>query len=53
MIIPDTGIATFFIPLKELLLSIPPLPELEQAGIFRLFSAIGRALKLNTFIKTN
>ena len=51
LVVPDTGIQTFFIPLKELLLSIPPLPELEKAGVFRLFSAIGRALKLNTFIK--
>lgn len=51
LIVPDTGIITFFIPLKELLLSIPPLPDLEKAGIFRLFTGIGKALALDTAFK--
>lgn len=56
-IIPDTGIQTFFIPLKELLLSIPPLPDLQNFGIFRLFECIVKAFglssRLDAFIKLN
>jgi hypothetical protein len=51
LLVPDTGFATLFIPLKELLLSIPPLPQLEKAGIFRLFSGIGKAFGLPTAIQ--
>jgi hypothetical protein len=56
-IIPDTGFPTFFIPLKELLLKIPPLPSLIEYGVFKLFDSILDALKLSTsfkrFIKIN
>lgn len=39
-IIPETGILTLFIPVRELLMKIPPLKVFEERGIFRLFSAI-------------
>ena len=39
-IIPETGFPTLFIPLRELLMSIPPLQTFEDRGIFRLFSSI-------------
>jgi hypothetical protein len=56
-IVPDTGIQTFFIPLKELLLKIPPLPSLEKFGIFRLIECIidafGITPALKGFIKFN
>lgn len=48
-IIPDTGFPTLFIPVKELLLKIPPLPQLEEAGIFRFFSAITSIFYYPTF----
>lgn len=57
LIIPDTGFPTFFIPLKELLLQIPPLPALEEYGVFRLFECIvnsfGVKPALEGFIKFN
>ncbi len=37
IVVPDTGILTLFIPLKELLLSIPPLPKLRNNGVFNIF----------------
>jgi hypothetical protein len=56
-LVPDTGIQTFFIPLKELLLQIPPLPTLERYGIFRLieciFKSFGISPALEGFIKFN
>jgi hypothetical protein len=56
-VVPDTGIQTFFIPIKELLLKIPPLPSLEKYGIFRLFECIGESFKISSslqgFIKLN
>jgi hypothetical protein len=39
-IIPETGFLTLFIPLRELLMSIPPLKTFEARGIFRLFTNI-------------
>ena len=39
-IIPETGFPTLFIPLRELLMKIPPLKKFEERGIFRLFSSI-------------
>ena len=39
-IIPETGIQTFFIPVRELLMKIPPLKKFETRGIFRLFTNI-------------
>ena len=50
-IVPDTGIATLFIPLKELLLKIPPLPDLKKYGVFDLFDRIIRAFGLEPFLK--
>lgn len=37
IIIPATGFATLFIPIRELLLAIPPLPQLSDRGVFRFF----------------
>jgi hypothetical protein len=51
-IIPDTGIATLFIPIKELLLKIPPLPQLEEYGVFRLIENINNAFGLSSFLQT-
>jgi len=39
-IIPETGFPTLFIPLRELLMAIPPLRTFEERGIFRLFTNI-------------
>lgn len=39
-IIPETGFPTLFIPLRELLMKIPPLKKFEERGIFRLFTSI-------------
>ena len=56
-VIPETGFATFFIPLRELLLQIPPLPQLQDYGIFRLIGKLFEIFKINgmfrKFIKTN
>lgn len=56
-IVPDTGIQTFFIPLKELLLQIPPLPDLEKFGVFRLIECVVKSFgikpALQGFIKFN
>lgn len=38
-IIPETGFPTLFIPLRELLMQIPPLQTFEDRGIFRIFSS--------------
>ena len=48
-IIPDTGFPTLFIPIKELLLKIYPLPELEKAGIFKFFNGIISVFYFPTF----
>lgn len=57
ILVPDTGIVTFFIPIKEILLAIPPLPTLERYGIFRLieciFNSFGIKPALESFIKFN
>ena len=39
-IIPETGFPTLFIPVRELLMQIPPLKRFEDRGIFRLFTGI-------------
>lgn len=36
-VIPATGFETLFIPIRELLLAIPPLPLLINKGVFRMF----------------
>jgi hypothetical protein len=38
-IIPPTGIATLFIPIREMLMSIPPLQELKDKGVFDLYNS--------------
>lgn len=50
-IIPETGIQTLFIPIRELLLKIPPLPELDKYGVFKLLDGIFNALGLSTIFK--
>lgn len=39
-IIPETGFATLFIPVRELLLAIPPFPALINKGIFKFYGSI-------------
>jgi len=39
-IIPETGIATLFIPVRELLLKIPPFPDLIKYGVIKLMDDI-------------
>ena len=58
IIIPETGFATLFIPVRELLLAIPPLPALINKGIFKFYSSIfsvfglsGNDSSLSTFSK--
>lgn len=36
-VIPETGGKTLFIPIRELLLAIPPLPLLINKGVFKMF----------------
>lgn len=48
-IIPPTGFATLFIPIREILLKIPPLPSLINYGVFKLFDRIINALGLSSF----
>jgi hypothetical protein len=56
-LVPDTGFPTFFIPIKEILLAIPPLPTLERYGIFRLIECVVKSFgikpALEGFIKFN
>jgi hypothetical protein len=40
LIIPETGFATLFIPVRELLLAIPPIPALINRGIFKFYESI-------------
>ncbi len=48
-IVPPTGFATLFIPIREILLKIPPLPWLIDYGIFRLIEKLIKALSLTSF----
>ncbi len=50
-IIPETGLPTFFIPIRELLLMIPPLPELTEYGVFRFIEALFKAFGLSSSIE--
>jgi hypothetical protein len=45
-IIPPTGFATLFIPIREMLMSIPPMQALKDRGIFDLY---GSAFKMFGF----
>ncbi len=48
-VIPPTGFATLFIPIRELLLQIYPLPPLINRGVFRLYD---RVLEILSFKET-
>lgn len=50
-IIPETGFPTLFIPIRELLMKIPPLQTFEDRGIFRIFSSTIEFLGMNTSFK--
>lgn len=39
-IIPPTGFETLFIPVRELLLAIPPIPDFKSRGVFDVFDKI-------------
>ncbi len=39
-IIPETGFQTLFIPARELLLAIPPIPDFRSRGVFDVFDRI-------------
>jgi hypothetical protein len=39
-IIPPTGFETLFIPVRELLLAIPPIPDFKSKGVFDIFDRI-------------
>jgi hypothetical protein len=43
-VIPETGFATLFIPVRELLLAIPPMPSLINKGIFNFYKSIFNVL---------
>lgn len=51
-IIPETGPKSLFIPIREILLQIPPLPSLIKFGVFKLMDKIVYALGMNNFIKS-
>jgi hypothetical protein len=40
IVIPETGFPTLFIPVRELLLSIPPLPALINKGVFNFYKSL-------------
>jgi hypothetical protein len=39
-IVPPTGFKTLFIPVQELLLAIPPIPDFKSKGVFDIFDRI-------------
>jgi hypothetical protein len=39
-IIPETGFLTLFIPFREMLLKIPPLPSLIDKGVFYMYDSV-------------
>ena len=49
-IIPETGIATLFIPIRELLLKIPPFPDLFKYGVIKLMNDIVFIFGLKGFL---
>ena len=50
-IVPETGFPTLFIPVRELLMKIPPLQTFEDRGIFRIFSSSIELLGMNSSFK--
>ena len=51
-IIPPTGIATLFIPIREMLMSIPPLQELKDKGVFDLYNSTFEFLGFTKTLKS-
>lgn len=51
IIIPETSIATLFIPIRELLLAIPPLPSLIDKGVFPFFTSVIKLFRVNDVIE--
>jgi len=51
-VIPPTGIATLFIPIREMLMSIPPLQELKDKGVFDLYSSTFEFLGFTKTLKS-
>jgi hypothetical protein len=51
-IIPPTGIATLFIPIREMLMSIPPLHELKDKGVFDLYNSTFEFLGFTKTLKS-
>lgn len=54
-VVPSTGFITLFIPIRELLLAIPPLPLLINKGVFSMFdtifSYIGGSIQFKEFFQ--
>jgi hypothetical protein len=50
IVIPETGFPTLFIPVRELLLQIPPIPDLTKYGVFRFFENILSLFNVSTSI---
>jgi hypothetical protein len=40
IVIPKTGFETLFIPVQEILLAIPPIPDFKSRGVFDVFDRI-------------
>jgi len=40
IVIPKTGFPTLFIPVQEILLAIPPIPDFKSRGVFYIFDKI-------------
>ncbi len=50
-IIPETGPKSFFIPIREILLKIPPFPSLIKYGVFKLMDDLVYSLGLTNIVK--
>jgi len=50
-IIPETGPKSFFIPIREILLSIPPFPDLIKYGVFKLMDNLVYSFGLSSLVK--
>jgi hypothetical protein len=51
-IVPPTGWATLWIPIREILLGIEPMPSLIKYGVFKLFDNIIKAFGLSDKVKS-
>ena len=51
-VIPPTGFATLFIPIREMLMSIPPMQELKDKGVFDLYSSTFEFLGFTKTLKS-